>query len=426
MDNIVKLYNDKNYDTINRHLLSNPNMFTNKKFIYIRANTEYKLKNYVDSYISFSTLLNNYDLDYQQYNITKDQSFNCLKLINNNNECKIDYRNIVQMPKNFKWIIHGILCTMSVSRDEKYMNALRFYNVKYMINLKDNIDNIDKNILEKYNIICINSVVPIIEHIDKFIDLVNECKIKKDGILINYDDDTGVMLACYFLKEDKNFPQLSPTDAIKKIKKIIPNSINTKQQENIIHKYSNILWQRYDDDDKSNIKNYPSIYHLSFSDSINNDINITDMTKLNFLNENIVIIKLINGINCYTKTGKMYEKTNNEKFNIINDPYILLENIPDNFWLFGKNIMNEFFLLSIYNSNTKIWLSWKDTKIFATEHSLHIFPELYIGKITDYNVLKKWKKVKNNYIVRTANEFENKNFNRNIAKCITSSVILSH
>lgn len=257
MCNIVKLYNTKNYKQIQKYILDEPKMFNNKKYIYVRANTEYKLGLYENSYISFHTLLNKHPLNNEQRIINKKCSFNCLEKITENKKIKMNYKNeYITMPPNFGWIIPGILCAMSHPIKKIQIEALEFYNIKYIISL------VNKNEkFEIYNDKQINHIyfeiseLPSVEQTDKILSLIKTCKLTKEGILINCSDGlgkTGTILACYFLSGNKNYPQLSSTDAIKKVRTMRPNSIKNNLQEKFIQDYSNILWKRYLDDNEKN------------------------------------------------------------------------------------------------------------------------------------------------------------------------------
>lgn len=253
IQNIVKLYYNKEFNEIFKYIISRPELFSNIKYIYIRANTEFKLKNYEDSYISFNDLINNYKLNSQQFCLIKEKSFNCLKQIKNNTVCKMTYENMfVQLPVNFGWIFPGILSAMTLPDNKEQLLALKFYNIKYIVNLTNEHIIIDK-LIDSSDFIHIHYDIesaehPTVEQTDEFIDLVNKCKNEKQGIVVICDDGlskTGILIACYLLIQDKEYQQMAPKDAIEKIRNLREGSIGNIKQENFIYEYSNILWQRY-------------------------------------------------------------------------------------------------------------------------------------------------------------------------------------
>ena len=478
MYNIVKLYNNKDYDEIQKYILSKPELFNNKKYIYVRANTEYKLGLYEDSYISFHTLLNYCQLDNHQRILNKNCSFECLEKITENKKVKINYDNeYIDLPNNFGWIIPGILCAMSCPFKKSHIRALEFYNIKYIVSLvqpivqltelneesSDSKENeyvsFNKKILKG---IKINRIVfevpdsgsPTVEQTDKILSLIETCKLTKEGILINCTDGlgrTGTILACYFLKGNKNYPQMSSRDAIERVRTIRPNSVETREQENFVLEYSNILWKRYSDDNINNFKNYPSTYHLPFSQGIGLDDNVGNITKFCFLNNEIVITEKMNGINCCLKEGQVYVRNQyneptHENFSLAKKiSASLKDKLPESLWLFGENVVtNEkkklrFYVFGVYDSYSKIWLSWEETKIITAEFGLELVPEIYVGHLSSYRKLKSWTKAcymsneesgdmsneelpvvdmkgKEGYVIRITDRFENKDFNNCLAK----------
>ena len=229
MNNIVKLYNNKKYKLIQKYILTNPELFNNQKYMYIRACTEYNLKLYEDSYISFKTL-NKYNLNDDQKKINKDYIFKLLEKINNN-KIKINYNNeYIILPKKFKWIIPGVLCYSLNKLISKHMKIIEYYDIKYIIT-KDIFNN-------NFNKLTV-------ENTDYILNLINKCKINKEILLIDYSFDSkyiNTILACYFIIADNNSPSLSYLDAIKKVKNIYNN---TDVDEQFILEYSIILWNRY-------------------------------------------------------------------------------------------------------------------------------------------------------------------------------------
>lgn len=251
MFNIVKLYYNKNYDKINEYILHNPNIFNNKVYIYIRAMTEYRLKLYENSYISFHKLLNKYDLDDIQLNVNKKISIKCLKKINNN-RIKIDYDNkYIDLSNNFSWIINGLFCTTAYKLNNDYIKAINFYNIKYIISLSPYTNLINTCLLKNSDIVHIyydiNVDTPVIEQINKIIYLIKKYNLNNDGVLINCINDPYILdtiLSCYFLQYN-DYPQLSYTDAINKIKNFNSKSVIKSSHNTFIKNYSDIIWDKY-------------------------------------------------------------------------------------------------------------------------------------------------------------------------------------
>ena len=269
MENIVKLYHDQNFSNINKYIIQKPRIFNNPKYIYIRANTEFELKRYSDSYISFQHFLNLKTINDDQRTIAHEKSLECLALMDNN-ICKLNYENESIHMDTFKWIIPGILCTINGEITNDHHRALKFYNISQIINV-ENIDNIENIDIFNYNV-----------H-----------KSLYTAIAVNYNDvqKIGTVIACHLMTNKNNkCPTTVPSDIINKINNMYDMELSVDNME-FIKKYNKIIWKRYIDSDKYSLKTYPNIYSLPFSKYDKDSILIADVTDTYLLNNKIIITK---------------------------------------------------------------------------------------------------------------------------------------
>lgn len=209
MTNIIKLYNDRKYNSVYDNIIRNPKKYISNKFLYVRAMTEFKLGYFHDSYISFQKLLNKH----AKYNYLQKYSNQCIKKIfKSSNTYKTNYNEeYKKMPNNFKWIIPAKLASM----DKYNESLLNFFQ----------IDNIISNV-ETINI----------DVIDKIINQINDNKIT---VIISDDKKIiNTITICYALITNNDYPQLNIQEVCKKF------NIQCVDQD-FVKSYYDILWDRY-------------------------------------------------------------------------------------------------------------------------------------------------------------------------------------
>lgn len=404
MENIVKLYHEQNFANINKYIIQKPHIFNNPKYIYIRANTEFELKRYSDSYISFQHFLNLKTINNDQRTIAYEKSLECLALMDNN-MCKLNYDQESIHMDTFKWIIPGILCTIHGELTNDHHRAFKFYNISQIIDV-ENIDNI--------------------ENIDTF--NYNVHKSSYTAIAVNYNDAQriGTVIACYLMTNKNNkCPTTVPSDIINKINNIYDIELSDDNME-FIRKYHKIIWKRYIDSDKYSLKTYPNIYSLPFSKYDRDSVLIADVTDTYLLNNKIIITKKIDGIHsCLTHKSVFLKKHNYLLAHPIFDPLkefhtslINGEKIEQHLYLFGKVLMNllsfKFVLFGVYDKDTDAWLSWNDTIDIANELGVDTVETIFCGEINDIHEIN----MRDSCIIRTFESFPNKKFNQNVVKYV--------
>ena len=77
---------------------------------------------------------------------------------------------------------------------------------------------------------------PTQKQIDRFLATVNKANAQNVGVGVHCSAGlgrTGTMLACYFVSKG-----LSPKDAISRVRRVRPGSVETQEQTEAIHEYA--------------------------------------------------------------------------------------------------------------------------------------------------------------------------------------------
>lgn len=455
MTNIIKIFYNHQYDKVYENLNKNLELYNNDKFKYIRAITEYKLFNFEDCYITLKNLLDNKknkDLLWEKF--IRVKSFDCLKKIKSK-KVKISYdKKYINLNNDFKWIISGILCKMSLPNINQ-IKVLEFYNIRYAIsfNINNNLDIFSNSNIKtlQFNINlenCSNLII----YIDLFCRLVYNCYFYNSGLLLIDSDKkiTDLFLICYYIRYGtsinsskidlydyiniKNFhhefPKLSPSYIFDKKK----NLNNTQIHQ--INMYYKCLWNRYNFN--NNLEKYPSVLLLPFSKNIYNENNnitnisyIANITKIDIFKKDVVITHCLDGYSFYLNENKLYISN---KTIIIND--LILNSISDNIRLYGilkekldfnlEFVFNDFIkkitIIGVFDDSNNIWLSWEETKNICLKMKLTLVEDIFYGQFNDYydllNQTYSNYDLFDSYIIRPFDRFSHKNFNNNVFKFI--------
>jgi atypical dual specificity phosphatase len=152
-------------------------------------------------------------------------------------------------PTNFSWVIHNKLAGSGTPMTSEQYRWLIKNNIKSIVTVREFplpqqwlVDNEKESIINDYKFVYVKDYgVPTLEVLDNIVDYIN-IKINKEKkpLVVHCaagKGRTGTILAAYLLKQDN----ISSQDAIKKIRRLRPGSIQSKVQEEILHEYETFL-----------------------------------------------------------------------------------------------------------------------------------------------------------------------------------------
>ena len=152
-------------------------------------------------------------------------------------------------PTNFSWVIDNKLAGSGTPMTSEQYRWLIKNNIKSIVTVREFplpqkwlVDNEKETIIKDYKFVYVKDYgVPSLEVLDNIVDYINIKITKEEKPLVVHcaagKGRTGTILAAYLLKQDN----ISSQEAIKKIRSLRPGSIQSKIQEEILHKYETFL-----------------------------------------------------------------------------------------------------------------------------------------------------------------------------------------
>jgi atypical dual specificity phosphatase len=152
-------------------------------------------------------------------------------------------------PTNFSWVIDNKLAGSGTPMTSEQYRWLIKNNIKSIVTVREFplpqkwlVDNKKETIINDYKFVYVKDYgVPTLEVLDNIVDYINIKITKEKKPLVVHcaagKGRTGTILAAYILKQDN----ISSQDAIKKIRRLRPGSIQSKVQEEILHEYETFL-----------------------------------------------------------------------------------------------------------------------------------------------------------------------------------------
>ena len=153
-------------------------------------------------------------------------------------------------PTNFSWVIDNKLAGSGTPMTSEQYRWLIKNNIKSIVTVREFplpqkwlIDNEKETIInDDYKFVYVKDYgVPSLEVLDNIVDYINiKITTEKKPLVVHCaagKGRTGTILAAYLLKQDN----ISSKDAIKKIRRLRPGSIQSKVQEEILHEYETFL-----------------------------------------------------------------------------------------------------------------------------------------------------------------------------------------
>jgi hypothetical protein len=195
---------------------------------------------------------------------------------------------------------------------------------------------------------------------------------------------------------------------------------------------------------------YPKTPHLPFSPEVkDDDVKLDDKHCTQFLNREVIITEKMDGGNCQLFQGRVYARTTSKEathksFSAVKQLYSQFSYlVPENLALFGENMMgihsieynalaSYFYLFGVLQDGEQ-WWSWDEVEQYALQTlEIPAVPILYRGTFKSMKEIQNWmeKQMKSKqstvggkdgpegFVIRVADGFSNKDFERNVAKFV--------
>jgi atypical dual specificity phosphatase len=156
------------------------------------------------------------------------------------------YGRVVNRPTNFSWVIKGKLAGSGMPVTYSQFVWVVTHGIKTIVTVREvplpskwfTADNI--NSVDYFHLKVEDYGAPSIEEMDNTVDFIQRQITNEEPVMVHCAAGrgrTGTILAAYLLKEEN----LTSDQAIKKIRKIRPGSIQSDRQEMVISMYEKYL-----------------------------------------------------------------------------------------------------------------------------------------------------------------------------------------
>lgn len=145
----------------------------------------------------------------------------------------------MEQPLAFTWVDKPYLAALGQPRTEQELRWLREQGVDVLLTLTEDPPGrrlVDGAGLMLYHVPIPDMTAPTPEEIDRCLSAIAKAKEHRLGVAVHCGAGlgrTGTILACYFVQEG-----MSAMDAIKKVRRLRPGSVETKEQELAIKEYA--------------------------------------------------------------------------------------------------------------------------------------------------------------------------------------------
>lgn len=142
-------------------------------------------------------------------------------------------------PAGFTWIDKPLVAALARPHDLEELAWLRQEGVEVLVSLTEDPprnDWIESAGLLLFHVPMIDMEAPSLEQIERCLSAIRRANERGMGVAIHCGAGlgrTGVVIACYFVEKG-----LSPDNAIARVRRLRPGSIETPEQEEIISEFS--------------------------------------------------------------------------------------------------------------------------------------------------------------------------------------------
>ncbi|XP_074643024.1 dual specificity protein phosphatase 23-like [Tubulanus polymorphus] len=143
-----------------------------------------------------------------------------------------------KFPPYFSWVIEGLLAALAFPSQPEHIEYLKDNNIKHLVSLTaERIPKVDGFPDINWTHIPIKDfTAPTLPQVDEFVKLLDYAKKENEAVAVHCAAGrgrTGTMIASYLIKEYG----LPAEEAITKTRSLRPGSIETKDQEKLVHTY---------------------------------------------------------------------------------------------------------------------------------------------------------------------------------------------
>jgi atypical dual specificity phosphatase len=148
-------------------------------------------------------------------------------------------------PAGFSWIEKPLLAAMARPSEVDDLKWLRVQGIQLLLTLTEDRmrrDWVDDAGLLAFHVPMIDMEAPSVEQIDRCISVIRRAKAQQMGVAVHCGAGlgrTGVVLASYFVDGG-----LSAQNAISRVRRLRPGSIETEEQADVIEEYTRFLAAR--------------------------------------------------------------------------------------------------------------------------------------------------------------------------------------
>lgn len=143
------------------------------------------------------------------------------------------------MPTNFTWIERPLLAACAQPEDAEELAWLRQQGIELIITLTE--EPLRRDWLADASLLALHVPIedmeaPTVAQVREVISAIDKAHERNMGVALHClvgRGRTGTMLACYFVHKG-----MKPKDAIRHVRKLRPGSIETREQEELIHEFA--------------------------------------------------------------------------------------------------------------------------------------------------------------------------------------------
>ncbi len=142
-------------------------------------------------------------------------------------------------PRAFSWIEKPLLAAMGRPEDEDELRWLKQHGIEILVSLTEDPPrrrDVNNAGLLLYHVPVPDMTAPTQEELDRCVSAIDKAKQSGMGVAVHCGAGagrTGVVLACYFVQQGA-----SAAEAVQKIRKLRPESIETDEQLEAVQEFA--------------------------------------------------------------------------------------------------------------------------------------------------------------------------------------------